>query len=133
MTQYSLVEAESKKRGAKRTIKLPAILAGKMLQYTRNHGKLKQVIREFGYFNQLTVINTGAVNIEIALDFTEEKTYPIPATSTISLDEIMYQEFNITNLDGAAATVKDKITVIATYESPLARERMKKFIQIGGR
>lgn len=134
MSQISLVEKESRSKGAKRTIKLAAIAANGFVQYTKNHAKLKGVIREFGYFNQVTILNNGAVDIEISLDYQENKTYPVVATSSISLDEIMFQEFNITNLDAANPTIIDKITVICGFERPLQREEIKtKKTMLGGR
>ena len=116
---------ESRSKGIKRTIKLPAILAGATKQYTKNDDKIRGAIKEFGYFNQITVLNNGNVDIEISLDFTENKTYPVVAASSLALDEVMYQEFNIVNLDAGNPTVVDKITVIAAYENPLIREKMK--------
>ena len=132
MSQYSLIEKESKAKGAKRTIKVPAIATSAVLQYTKDHVKLRDVIRDFGYFNQISILNNGAIDIEIALDFNVNKTYPIPGKSSISIDEIMYQEFNVVNID-AATSVKDEITIIAAYEPPLLRERLKSFKQLGGR
>jgi len=125
MSQISLIREEAREKGAKRTIKLPAILAGKMKQYTKDNSKIKSIINEYGYFNQITVLNNGAVDIEISLDYSDAKTYPIPAASSISLDEVSYQEFNIVNLDAANTTVVDKITVIAAFERSMLREKMK--------
>lgn len=134
MTQVSFIREESRGKGAKRTIKLSAIAAASFVQYTKNHPKLKGVIRDFGYFNQITILNNGAVDIEIALDFTENKTYPVVAASSISLDEIMYQGFNVINLNAGAPTVSNMITIVAAYESPLLREKMKgKKQMLGGR
>lgn len=135
MTQISFVREESRGKGSKRTIKLAAIAAGSFVQYAKNHAKLAGVIREYGYFNQITVLNNGSVDIEISLDFTEAKTYPVVATSSISLDEIMFEGFNVINLDAANPTVLDTITVIPAYESPLLREKMKskKMMLRGGR
>lgn len=132
MTQISRIRVASKEKGAKRTIKLPAIATGALKQYTKDHDKLRDVIREYGSFNQISILNNGAIDIEIALDFTANKTYPIPANSSISLDEIMFQGFNVVNID-AATTVVNKITIVATYEPPLERERLKTFKQLGGR
>jgi len=125
MSQVSLIREEVREKGAKRTIKLPAIVAGAMKQYTKDNAKIKSVISEYGFFNQITVLNNGDVDIEIALDFSDAKTYPIPAASSISLDEVSYQEFNIVNLDGVNDTVVDKITVIAAFERSMLREKMK--------
>lgn len=125
MSQFSLIREESRGKGAKRTIKLAAIAGGGNVQYTKNHAKLKGVVNEYGFFNQITVLNNGAVDIEISLDFTEAKTYPVVAASSISLDEINFQEFNINNLDVANPTVAGKITVIPAFERTTLREPMK--------
>ena len=61
----------------------------------------------------------------MALDFSESKAYPVPAASSIALDEINYQGFNIVNLDAVNDTVVDKITVIAAFERVTVREKMK--------
>ena len=137
MGQVSLVREESRGKGAKRTIKLAAIAASGLIQYTKDSVKLKGVISEYGFFNQITVLNNGAVDIEIALDYSEAKTYPIPAASSISLDEVNYQGFNIVNLDAGNPTVIDKITVIPAFERTTLREPMKTkkeiYKDIGGR
>ena len=125
MTQISLVRQEARDKGVKRTIKLAAIPATGMVQYTKDHVKLKGVISEFGIFNQITVLNNGAVDIEIALDFAESKTYPIPAASSIALDEVTFQGFNIVNLDVGNPTAIDMITVIPAFERTMLREKMK--------
>ena len=125
MSQVSLIREEVRSKGAKRTIKLAAIAAGAFVQYNKDHAKIKGVLNEYGYFNQITVLNNGAVDVEIALDYSDAKTYPIPGASSISLDEVSYQEFNVVNLDGANPTVIDMITVIAGFERTTLREPMK--------
>lgn len=124
MSQVSLIQENSRNKGVKRTIKLPVIAGGATKQYLRSDAKLSGVIKEFGYFNQITVLNNGAVDIEISLDFTDNKTYPIPGASSIALDEVDFQEFNVTNLDAVNDTVINKITVIPAFERPLTREKM---------
>lgn len=131
MTQVSLIRKEVRDKGAKRTIKLAAIAASATKQYTKNDPKLKGVIREYGHFNQMTAINNGSVDIEISLDFTENKTYPIPGKSQICLEEVIFQEFNVTNLDAVNPTVINKITIIPSFEKALLREPIIK--KIGGR
>lgn len=125
MSQISLIREEARGKGAKRTIKLAAIAASGTKQYTKDNSKIKGVISEYGYFNQITVLNNGAVDVEIALDYSDAKTYPIPATSSISLDEVNFQEFNINNLDTVNDTVVDMITVIPAFERTTLREPMK--------
>jgi len=132
MSQISLIREESRKRGAKRTIKVPAIVASGMLQYTKDHDKLKGVIKTYGAFNSFVCINNDVVDVEVALDFAEGKTYPIPKTSSLSIDEIMYQEFNLRNLDAGAAVTANKITIIASYEAPLIREKIQPKKLLGG-
>lgn len=133
MTQISFIRTESDKKGAKRTIKLAAIPAASFVQYTKDHAKLRGVIGEYGYFNQVTILNSGAINIEISLDFAEDKTYPVPASSSISIDEVMFQGFNVVNLDAVNPTIINMITVTPSFESPLLREKIKtKKMMLGG-
>ena len=122
MTQFSLTRGS---KGIKRTIKVPGIAAGSIKQYNKEEDKFKAVLRRYGAFNQITVLNNDAVNIEIALDYAEEKTYPVPASSSLSLDEVIFQELNIVNLDAVDAVAANKITIICAYEHPLIREEAK--------
>jgi hypothetical protein len=133
MTQISFVEQESFKKGAKRTIRLPAISPNTFLQYTKDHEKLRDVIRKYGYFNQITVMNNSTVTVNIELDFNEAKTYPVPANSTISIDEIMYQEFNVKNMDAAGTAAVNTINIIAGFERPMVREKVLPKKLLGGR
>ena len=125
MSQISLIREEARGQGVKRTIKLAAIAASGLVQYTKDHVKLKGVISEYGSFNQITVLNNGVVDVEISLDFTEAKTYPVPGASSISLEEVTFQGFNIVNLDAVNPTVINEITVIPSFEKPLLRDKIK--------
>lgn len=125
MTQISFIREEARNKGSKRTIKLPAIPASGMLQFTRDHDKLKGVINQYGEFNGITILNNGAVDIEISLDFAEGKTYPVPGAASIGLDEVTFQGFNIVNLDAVNPTISNKITVTATFERSMLREKMR--------
>jgi hypothetical protein len=133
MTQISFITQESFKKGAKRSISLPAIAPLSFLQYTKDHVKLRDVIRKYGYFNQITVMNNSTVTVNIELDFNDAKTYPIPANSTISIDEIMYQEFNIKNMDAAGTAAANTINIIAGFERPMIRENVLPKKLLGGR
>jgi hypothetical protein len=127
MTQEVYIRGESRKQGIKRTIKVPIIAAGATKQYDKTHDKLKSGVGVFGSFNAITVMNNDAVDIELVLDYAEEKTYPIPNGSQLSIDEIDYQSFNVVNLDAGTAITADKITVIAIYEPPLLREKFTSY------
>lgn len=133
MPQYSFIEKESFERGAKRTILVPQIAIGAFKQYTRDHTKLRDVIRKYGAFNQIAVMNNSVVDVSLVLDFNANKTYYVPTSSSIGIDEIMFQEFNIVNMDAAAVVAANTITVVASYESPLVRERFKTKKMFGGR
>ena len=132
MSQISLVREEARSKGAKRTIKLAAIAAAGLVQYTKDHVKLKGVISEYGFFNTVTVINNGSIDVEISLDYSEAKTYPVPGSSNISLDEVNFQGFNVVNLNAASPTVVDTITIIPSFEKSLVREKMKTKKEIYG-
>ena len=133
MTQEVFIRKQSRVKGIKRTIKIPGIAASKMLQYDRTHDKMKSGVGVFGVYNSITIMNNDTVDVEVALDFAEEKTYPVPNGSQLSIDEIDYQGFNITNLDAINAVTADKITVIAIYEPPLKRDKLTSYKKFGGK
>lgn len=133
MTQEGFIRQESRKHGIKRTIKIPAIVASAMLQYDKTHAKLKSGVGVFGSFNAFSCFNNDTVDIEIALDYAEEKTFPVPSGSMISMDEIDFQGFNITNLDAGAAVTENKITFTAIYEPPVLREKLTSYKMRGGK
>lgn len=131
--QVSLVEGRSKLVGIKRTIKIPAIATEATLQYERNHAKLRAGIREYGAYNAISILNNDAVNVEVALDFADNKTYVVPKGALINIDEIDFREFDIKNLDDTVAVTANKIRVTVIYEAPLERERISNFKSLGGR
>lgn len=133
MTQEVFLRRESRKLGVKRTIKIPAIAASAMLQYDKTHAKIKSGVGVFGSYNAITIMNNDTVDVEIALDYAEEKTYPVPNGSQLSIEEIDYQGFNITNLDAGTAVTENKITIIATYEPSLLRDKKINYKRRGGK
>ena len=133
MTQEAYLRTESRKLGIKRTIKVPAILAGATKQYDKTDVKLKSGIAVFGSFNSVSVFNNDTVDIEIALDYAEEKTFPVPNGSSLSMDEIDYQSFNIVNLDAGNPVTENKITVSAIYEPSLLRDKKIDYKRRGGK
>jgi hypothetical protein len=133
MTQEVFLRRESRKLGIKRTIKVPAILASGTKQYDKTDAKLKSGIAVFGSFNSVSVFNNDTVDIEIALDYAEEKTFPVPNGSSLSMDEIDYQSFNIVNLDAGNAVTANKITVSAIYEPSLKRDKLSSYKRRGGK
>ena len=126
MTQISDVRKESALRGFKRTIKIGAVVADGMVQYNKNHAKLRDGIRRYGAFNSFTIINRDVVDVEVQLDFVEDKSYPVQANSSMSVDEVTFQEFNLINLSAGTAITANKISMYVIYEPPLIRERISK-------
>jgi hypothetical protein len=114
--------AESLKHGAKRTIYVPVIPAGDFIQYTPDHEKLRSLIETYGYFNNFAVMNNDVVDIEIRLDYSIYKSYPVPYSSSIAVDEVEFMGFNIHNTHETNATNLNKIMVIIGYERSLLRE-----------
>lgn len=124
MVQRSFFEGRS--AGGKRTISLAAIVATKTKQYTPEDVKLKSLLRIRGFLNNMTILNNDAVNIELQLDYSVNKTYFIPAKSSLSLSEVHYEGFNIVNLDNSVDSVVDKIIVSVGYEVPVAKEQNRR-------
>jgi hypothetical protein len=133
MTQEAYIRKESRKLGIKRTIKVPAIVAGGMKQYDKTHDKLKSGIGVFGIFNAITIFNNDVVDVEVALDYAEEKTFPVPNGSQLSIDEVDYQSFNVINLDAGTAVTANKITISAIYEPSLKRDKLTSYKSRGGK
>jgi hypothetical protein len=133
MTQEAYIRSESRKLGIKRTIKVPAIVASGTKQYDKTHDKLKSGVGVFGSFNAITVFNNDVVDVEIALDYAEEKTFPVPNGSQLSIDEIDYQSLNIVNLDAGTAVTANKITISAIYEPSLKRDKLTTYKRRGGK
>jgi len=125
MTQYSFLEEESRRGGLKRTIFLPAIAVGGVIQYDRTHPKMSAGIRAFGYYNTLVVNNESDQNIRAELDYTLEKTHFIVANSGLVLEETFYESFNIRNM-GTLAIPAGIINVVVGYEPPLVRDRRRR-------
>jgi len=125
MVQHSFIRGQSRNRGAKRTIKIPVITANTFKQYGRNDDKLKSVNRKYGCFNAINIMNNDAVDIEVVLDFVASKTYPVPAKGVVSVSEVIFQEFNVVNLDAATDTTINKITITPMFEYPLEKEGVK--------
>lgn len=120
MTQQSLIKNSI---SGKRTISLAAITATKMVQYTSNHMKLVSLLKTTGFLTSITVLNNDEINIELQLDYSENKEYFVPSKSSIALTEVHYEGFNIVNLDDAIDSTAGRITVIAGYEMPLSKEK----------
>jgi hypothetical protein len=63
MSQVSLVREEARNKGSKRTIKLAAIAAGSVVQYSRDHVKLKGSISlDEVNFQGFNVVNLDGAN-----------------------------------------------------------------------
>jgi hypothetical protein len=121
----SSLRQEVRKRGYKRTIALGAIAAGAMVQYDRNHADIQPGIKQYGAYNSITIMNLSTtVNLRINLDFAPEKLYIVPAGTTISVDEITFQELDVTNLSAADALAVNEAWITVAWEPPLKRDRM---------
>lgn len=122
MTQLSRVRAESQRQGAKRLIDLGALAASGYTQYGRDHADLRVTNRTYGAHNFITVINNSTVNIAVDLDYTTAKRYIVPASSMISVDMVMYQEFSVTNLSASTGVAAGEVYLTIGYERQLLRE-----------
>ena len=117
---------EVRRRGYKRTIALKALTAGAMVQYDRNSEDLQPGIKQYGEYNAITIMNLSTtVNLRVNLDYAPEKVYIVPAGSTMTIDEITFQEFDVTNMSGTYGLNADEAWVTVAWEPPLLRERMR--------
>jgi len=114
---------ESYRKGGKRTILLPSIEPGDFKQYTHEHPKLSGLVKTYGLFNSITVINNTSADLMIELDYSKEKSYLVVSHSTISVDEVEYLGFNVKNVASDVASEANQCTIIVAYEPGLLRER----------
>jgi hypothetical protein len=116
---------ESIRRGYKRLISLGALAAGGLKQYDRTHDDLKYAVKTYDTFNAMTIMNNSKANIAIDLDFNGQKRYIVLSSSMISVDSVMYKEFNVTNLSASDAIVDGEVYITVVFERPLARENVR--------
>jgi len=114
---------ESYRKGGKRTILLPSIEPGDFKQYTHEHPKLSGLVKTYGLFNSITVINNTSADLMIELDYSKDKSYLVVSHSTISIDEVEYLGFNVKNVASDVASEANQCTIIVAYEPGLLRER----------
>ncbi len=114
---------ESYRKGGKRTIILPSIEPGDFLQYTHEHPKLSGLVKTYGLFNSITVINNTSADLMIELDFSKDKSYLVVSHSTISIEEVEYLGFNVKNVASDIPSEANQCTIIVAYEPGLIRER----------
>jgi len=114
---------ESYRKGGKRTILLPSIEPGDFRQYTHEHPKLSGLVKTYGLFNSITVINNTSADLMIELDYSKDKSYLVVSHSTISVDEVEYLGFNVRNVASDIASEANQCTIVVAYEPGLIRER----------
>jgi len=122
MSQTSRIKAESRRSGVHHIIDVGAMTAATMNQYDRDGADLRAVNRQFSAMNFMTVINGSTVAVAIDLDYTTAKRYIIPASSVVTIDSVLYQEFNVTNMSAATNIAASLVYITVGYERPLARE-----------
>lgn len=114
---------ESYRKGGKRTILLPSIAPGEFLQYTYEHPKLSGLVKTYGLFNSITIINNTSADLMIELDFNSNKSYLVVSHSTLTVEEVEYLAFNVINVSSDVPTEANQCTIVVAYEPPLIRER----------
>ncbi|MCD6137172.1 MAG: hypothetical protein J7J91_01095 [Deltaproteobacteria bacterium] len=114
---------ESYRKGGRRTILLPSISPGDFIQYTYEHPKLSGLIKTYGVFNSMSVINNTDADLMIEFDYSKDKSYLVVSHSTLSVEEVEYLGFNVINVASDIATEANQCTIIVAYEPPLIRER----------
>lgn len=117
-----VLRARSLRSGVKRSFAIPALSAGAIVQYGRDHSDIRGVLADYKEFNSMYVLNNSDVALAIDLDFTAEKRTIIPAHMTMTIDQVQYLEFQVKNLDGSTATTEGQVVITAINERPLARE-----------
>jgi len=122
MAQTSNVKRQSQRQGVHHLIDVGVLAATAMNQYDRDGTELRAINRQFGAMNFFSIVNGSTVALAIDLDYTTLKRTIIPASSMITVDSVMFQEFNLTNLSATTATVAGDVYITVGFERPLMRE-----------
>lgn len=116
-------EQRSYKAGFKQVIEIPSMTAGSSHQYNLdNNNTIESGIKRYGYFNGFTVLNQSNQDIRIDLDYSILKSYVVPAGVQTSIDEVIFESFNITNIGSGNIATDGLVKVYVIYERPLIRE-----------
>lgn len=107
--------------GYHKTIYLPALTSGSSVQYDKDSADLKYLIKIFGYGNILTVTNQSSQDVTMDLNYSTNNRYIIPAGNSLSLTSILYESFNIHNLDDGNIT-DNEVKITIGYEREVLRE-----------
>lgn len=107
--------------GYHKTIYLSALTSGSSVQYDKENADLKQLIKLFGYGNILTVTNQSSQDLTMDLNYSTNNRYIIPAGNSLSLTSILYESFNLHNLDGGDIA-DNEIKIMIGYEREVLRE-----------
>ena len=113
----------SYKAGFKQVIEIPSLTSGSSHQYNSdNNNILESGIKRYGYFNGVTVLNQSDQDVRIDLDYSTTKSYLIPAGVQTSLDDVMFESFNIFNVGSGNIATDGLVKVYVIYERPTVRE-----------
>lgn len=116
------IRAELRRRGWTKTLAIPAMTAGALLQYSRDDDALRPGIRGYGSFNLITVMNLDTSStVRVRLDYSADRIVIAPPGAVVSIDQITYQDFQIENI-GATTIAVDKVFVTVGFERPLLRD-----------
>jgi hypothetical protein len=105
----------------KRVFSLAVLTAGSFVQYTREDAAIRGALQDYGEFNSMFVSNNSDEVIAVDLDFTTSKRTIIPAHVIMTIDQVSYLEFQVTNLS-ATDTTAGEVIITAINERPLSRE-----------
>lgn len=97
-----------------RNIKIPAIAASGIKQYTESSKELKAGVRKYGYYNSISIANGGKMDVRLEVGF--GKTFPIPANAILTVPGLRYDTFNVVNINDTYPTIVDEIEVTVTVE-----------------
>lgn len=98
----------------KKAIKLPALAAGALKQYSDTCAELHRVLSQYGYMTGFNLVNNSSAEVEIRLD--GMRAYPCPSAMVIGDDNTHFSWFEIENVTTATAINADEITITVLNE-----------------
>lgn len=109
--------------GFKQVIEIPSMVAGASHQYNSdNNTVIEAGIKRYGYFNGITILNSSDQQIRVDLDYSNNKSFTVPAGVQTSLTDVMYESFNIINVGAGNIATDGLVKIYPIYERPTLRE-----------
>ena len=91
------------KTGIKIPVYIPTLAVAEEKIYSMESDEIR-ALRNFPAGNQITITNSSDQPVKLRLNYSDTSSYLLPAGSLLTIDNIEYQAFSVTNMGDAEIT-----------------------------